>query len=237
MQSNGLFGDDTELVKSQLVDAIVTAHMKHVEAQRVSGQDGQSVYGQLWRALPTVCTNTLQRNWMNAVTVQPGRAAYHLPVLQDSVIFPWRPPHGGDPAVTPFITSPSRADLFTLKPDPQAMLDLDDIDPAESDDEPQVELNEVVEFAADHHLRVVMVAVESDASRLWRITWGVIEPQSDSTVRFIDPEVMFLGDDLAVKTPADTSAKTKSGSDERTFASGPAPQPIVKKRDTGTSDK
>ncbi len=238
MKSNGLFGQETELLKSKLVDVIVAAHDRHVEAQEVSGQPGQGVYAQLWRALPAVCTEAVRSQWASVETVQPGRAGYRLPVLQDTVIFPWRPPHGGDPAITPFITSPSRAQLFALKPNAQAMLDLDGIDPNSSDDDFEGSLNEVVELAAERHLRVVMVAVESDASRLRRITWGVVEPAiDDSTVRFYGIEPLLIRDEAALEPSVSDMAATQALSDEHTFASGPAPQRIVKKRETGTDDK
>lgn len=238
MESNGLFGQETELLKSKLVDVIVAAHNRHVEAQDVSGQPGQSVYAQLWRALPAVCTEAVTTQWASVETVQPGRAGYRLPVLQDTVIFPWRPPHGGDPTITPFISSPSRAELFTLKPNAQAMLDLDGVEHDGSDSDLEEALHEVVELAAERHLRVVMVTVESDASRLRRITWGVVEPAiDDSTVCFSGIETLLIGDDAALDLPAIGTAPTKAGPGEHTFASSLAPKPIVKKRDTGTGDK
>lgn len=238
MKSNGLFGQETELLRSKLVEVIVAAHNRHVEAQAVSGQPGQSVYAQLWRALPAVCTEAVAAQWASAETVQPGRAGYRLPVLLDTVIFPWRPPHGGDPTITPFITSPSRAELFTLKPNAQAMLDLDGFEPDASDDDLEGALHEVVELAAEQHLRVVMVAVESDPSRLRRITWGVVEPAiDDSTVCFSGVEVLLAGDDTAAELSAVDMSPTKTAPEAHTFASGQAPTPIVKKRDTGTGDK
>lgn len=247
MESEGLFGEDTELLKSKLVDTIRAAHLRHVETQRVSGQVGQSHYGLIWKSLPVDCVAAVQKHWVRATTVHPGRAGYQLPVLQGTVIFPWRPRGGGDPDTTPFVTGPSRAGLWALSPDPQGMLELGDLG-ADSPDAALEDLREVVELAEAAHLRVVIVAVESDVSRLRQITWGVAEPALDGTVRFVEPETLYVGDDLdtvaaapaTAATPiitAPTVADAGSTPDERTFATGTVPNPVVRKRPTGTDDK
>ena len=226
----------SHLLKSKLVDAIQAAHLRHVESQRVSGQAGQSHYGLIWKSLPVDCVNAIQEQWANAGKVQPGRAGYHLPVLQDTVIFPWRPRGGGDPRSTLFITSPSRGGLWTLTPHAQGMLELGGFDVAAPDSDPEPELHEVVEFAEVEHLRVVIVAVESDMSRLRKITWGVVKPEIDGTLHFADPEVLYLADDLSV-TPDSKASTARAAIEQHTFASGLAPQPIVRKRETGTGDE
>lgn len=240
----GLFGPDADALKHKLVEKIVAAHRRHVEAQTVSGLADQSHYGLLWKALPQACTDAVLNHRISADTVSPGHLGYKLPVLDGTVIFPWRPRRGGDPTRTRFITNPSRGSVFNLMPNPQAMFALaeTDVEVDESSDD-EVELHEVVDFASQEHLRVVVVAVESDATRLWRISWGGVKPNEDGTLRFVDPEVLFTGDEAQTETQgAKARAKAPEAplkpaqETERPFDAGPAPQPIIKKRDTGTDE-
>jgi hypothetical protein len=236
----GLFGVNTDKIKQKLVEAIDAVHRRHVEAQLVSGATDQSHYGLIWKALPPACINALLNVVVTTDTVNAGRAGYKLPVIDGTVIFPWRPPNGGNPSKTRFITSPSRGLVFDLKANVQEMLDLAGfVSDVETLGEIEMDLVQLVGFARDENLRVVVVAVESDVTRLRCISWGEVIPNDDGTVRFIDPETLFSGDEARVDTIAsvpDVSNKP-DGSAARSFDEGLPPKPFVKKRTTAANFK
>lgn len=221
------FGADTEEVVSKLIKAIKDTHDRHVEAQKVSGQKGERVYAQLWSALPAVCTEALRKNWVTCTTVKPGRAGYELPVLHETILFPWRPPGGNDPEVTPFITSPSRGSLFATPPSDQGMLDLEGASAIESPEhasEAEVRLDDVMGIAEKERLAVVVVGVVSGAANLWKIVWGEVNPKADGSglLEFSSFDELYVPDHDAIVT-----AREEEG---RTFDAGQPRRAIVKKR-------
>jgi hypothetical protein len=125
------------------------------------------------------------------------------------------------------------------------MLDLPEYEPmGDQQDHDETGLHQMVDFASHEHLRVVVVAVESDAKRLWRISWGEVEPNEDGTLRFIEPELIFAGDETLVgrRVSALNATTTESplrlvGASTPSFDAGLPPQRIIKKRSTGTGDK
>lgn len=219
------FGADTPEVKSTLIKCISETHMRHVEAQRASGQAGERVYAQVWNALPTECNRVIRDGWLTSTTVKPGRAGYKLPVLHNTLIFPWRPPAGGTPEQTAFLTSPSRSMIFSMHPDAQGMLELDELTTAERSVDTKDMIADVMGLAEQERLSVVVVAAVSSSAGLWKIVWGEVLPSDDGTglLMFSSFEELHVAD-------SDLGAQEADQDDERSFDAGQPPRPIITRR-------
>lgn len=189
-----------ELVRL-IVEALSEAHEDLAAAQVVSRQLGNGVYAQVWRSLCTSLTTRLGSRY-DVQLIRPGRASYRVPVIGDALLFPWRPPGGHEPLGVPFGTSPTRRSLWTVQ-QPLPLLELTSPEPSpESVDQAA---REVFEEAGQRHLRVILVAVTSDALRLRRIEWGEVALR-DETIVWLTNEVLFDDDSAPQPSDVDTEA-------------------------------
>lgn len=227
MAQQGLFGNDVNdnELRELLVEEILETHRNHVEAQVTSKQRGSAIYSQIWRALPKAALQAAGRLSLAVTPRTPGRAPYQLPVIGDKVLAPWRPPGGGDPSTSPFLTSAARTATFQLHPDPQAMFDLDLRDEGEAARDSDAALATLIDSSVEARLQVVLVAVESDEKRLRRITWGLAEPLADGVVRMHEAEVIYRGEELV------SDGATRKVAVAGSFDEGSVPKPVIKKRE------
>ena len=230
-----LFGEKTEELRRLVVSELLDTHRRHVEAQKVSGQTGQIVYGAIWHALPAVISKAISERWGVGATFRLPYAGYSLHLVGGTLLVPWRPPLGGDPSSTPFVTSPSRASMFDRLPaDDLTLFDIElNHDGAQVEVDPA--LLQEIQHASGRYERVVVVAMESDPSRVWRIIWGEVTANADGTLRFYDPETIYTDDDMPNTSPTLTPSPAEL--DDEAFDTGAPPKPIIKKRGTGTNDR
>ena len=192
-----------------IAEALVEAHDDLAAAQLVSHQPGNGVYAQIWRTLPRVVAIKLA-SCFHVELVKTGRAAYQLPVVEDALVFPWRPAGGHKPADVRFGTSPARSGLWTL-PIVQDAFDFA-AQPgiaAEQEDTDAPGCADVVEVVAEatrRNLRVIIVAMTADADRLRRIEWGQATLRGDQTLGWVSHAV--LRDEASDSMPSSTSVAT-----------------------------
>ncbi len=186
-----------------IVEALSEAHEDLAAAQVVSRQSGNGVYAQVWRSLCNALVARLGSRH-DVELIRPGQASYRVPVIDDALLFPWRPPGGHEPLAVPFGTSPTRRSLWEVQ-QPLPLLDL--IAPEAGPESLEQATKEVFEQAAQRHLRVVLVAMTSDARRLRRIEWGEVALR-DETIVWLNNEILF--DDDTTPQPATVNADTFS---------------------------
>ncbi|MFE6645106.1 hypothetical protein ACFVJS_00990 [Nocardioides sp. NPDC057772] len=233
-----LFGDRTDELRKLVVTELLATHRRHVEAQKASGQSGQIVYGAIWHALPANVVHAITGRWPNTASLRLPHAGYSLPIIGDTLLVPWRPPLGGDPNNTPFVTSPSRAAMFHRIPESEPTLFDIEPDPTSVPVEIDPDLLRDIQAASGQYERVAVVAMESDPTRVWRITWGEVVANADGTLRFLDPVVIYTDDEFADTPPAPPLTKpTTAVRDDDSFNTGVPPKPIIRKRETGTDDR
>lgn len=211
-----------EDLTSQIVAALSEAHDDLAAAQAVSRQDGQGVYAQIWRSLCVALSTKLSDRY-DVQLIKPGRAAYKVPVIGDILLYPWRPAGGGAPSEVLFGTSFTRERLWSL-PVIQEVLNFEASDVESEEDSPtapapddDADVTAVLAEAARLHLRVVVVAMTSDAKRLRTIEWGEAALAADGALSWVSHQVLFDSD--SGSKPASTTPQT--------FSEGTPPSPGV----------
>lgn len=203
---------DQRDVAVRVVDALSEAHNDLAAAQAVSRQDGQGVYAQIWRSVCVSLTKGLSGRY-DVQLIKPGRAAYKVPVIGDVMLYPWRPAGGGEPTEVLFGTSSTRERLWSV-PLIQEVLNFETEDETDEESSP-LEMSEQTARAAEVfaearrlHLRVVIVAMTSDASRLRTIEWGEALLRPDGALHWVSHQVLF--DNESGSRPASTTPETFS---------------------------
>lgn len=221
---------DPEVLTARIVEALSEAHEDLAAAQAISRQDGQGVYAQIWRSLCVALSTKLSGRY-DVQLIRPGRAAYKVPVIGDVLLYPWRPAGGGEPSEVLFGTSATRERLWSL-PLIQELLDfelgdaeLEGNSPTDSLLDNHADAAAVFAEAARLHLRVVVLAMTSDAKRLRTIEWGEAALEPDGALSWVSHQVLF--DSESGSKPASTTPQT--------FSEGTPPsagvqlKPVIKK--------
>lgn len=236
---------DVEGLAAVVVETLSEAHENLAQAQVTSRQRGEGVYGQIWRSLCHDLAVRLRAQRLDVQVIKPAGVPYELPVLGDAILFPWRPAGGHTPMAIAFGTSATRQRLWR-QPLSHDLLPLEMAEADGRDGHPKAEHlaeqtgeGEVAGLASDltsdlgadlegdvpaevfaeakrQHLRVVIVAMTSDARRLRCIEWGEAELDGDGVLQW-SPETLYAIDDVAA--PVSTSTETCSD--------GEAPTPGV----------
>lgn len=237
---------DVEGLAALVVEIMTEAHDNLAQAQVTSRQRGEAVYGLIWRSLGHDLVVRLRQERLEVQVLKPASSPYELPVLGDALLVPWRPAGGHSPTDVPFGTSPTRQRLWQ-QPLPQDLLPLEMANPDDHGDghagddhaahredaeahegdlpgEEDVEMTtddlaQVVAEAERRHLRVVIVAMRSDARRLRCIEWGEAELADDGVLQWSEgsPETLYSIADAAAPTSVSP----------QTFTEGEAPTPGV----------
>lgn len=206
----------------RIVEALSEAHNDLAAAQAISRQEGQGVYAQIWRSVCVALSKKLSGRY-DVQLIKPGRAAYKVPVIGDVLLYPWRPAGGGEPTKVLFGTSSTRERLWSL-PVIQEVLNFETGDKFEDEaslahrvPDEEASAADVFAEAARLHLRVVVVAMTSDANRLRTIEWGEAVLEADGSLKWESHQVLFDGD--AGSKPASTTPQA--------FGEGTPPSPGV----------
>lgn len=208
--------DDVEGLASAVVEVMKEAHENLAAAQVRSRQQGEGVYGLIWRSLCPELLARLREERLEAQAITAAGVPYKLVVIGDAVLFPWRPAGGSTPSSVAFGTSPARRRLWS-QTHGQALLPLDGAELAVADVEDEstkasesVSADAVIEDVFDEaqlrHLRVVVVAMTSDARRLRRVEWGEASLDEEGKLDWT-PETIYSAED-SLATPTSTTAQT-----------------------------
>lgn len=213
---------DPQDLATRIVEALSEAHDDLAAAQAISRQEGQGVYAQIWRSVCVALSKKLSGRY-DVQLIKPGRAAYKVPVIGDVVLYPWRPAGGGEPTKVLFGTSSTREQLWSL-PVIQGVLNFDTVHESEGEaslahplPDEDASAADVFAEAARLHLRVVVVAMTSDANRLRTIEWGEAVLQADGALQWESHQVLYDSD--AGTKPASTTPQA--------FSEGTPPSPGV----------
>ncbi|MFI1918670.1 hypothetical protein [Nocardia sp. NPDC020380] len=161
-------------------------HAASVSAQEACGHHSQSVYGQFYAGISE--RFAAFGELPGAVLVRPGRAPYHVVVVNGVALYPWRHSRNpeGDLGSSRFGTSDARLAVANLRPRPvQGMLDFGLPDPELSEEEQQfVEIAQSV--LSDPAIgRLVVVAICSSVQGLHSVEWGEVSLQPDEHLQWI----------------------------------------------------
>lgn len=111
-----VFGDRTEDIRETVVQSVRGTHDRHAAAQSTINPKSQLAYGgSIWAELPNDLCSAVGQSFLDATFKKYPRSRYSLPVLNDCVLYVWRPRGGQSPDEAPFFTSSLRADLFELE--------------------------------------------------------------------------------------------------------------------------
>ena len=215
---------DVPGLRKLVIDALREAHKNLSDAQAVSLQSGHGVYAQIWRSMSTSLAAALAERY-DVQHVKLRYAPYKVPVIGDYLFFAWRPSGGSEPIEVPFGTSDTRLRLWQ-QPIGQGVLDLqadeDTTQPPEGasgiDDSDSA--REVFEAADQRKLRVVIIAMTSDAKQLRFIEWGEVVLADDLTLDWLSHDTLLSVDSSSV--PASVS---RNGFDDGT----PPPSGVSRK--------
>lgn len=208
--------DDVEDLASAVVKVMKEAHENLAAAQVRSHQQGEGVYGLIWRSLCPELSARLREERLEAQAITAPGVPYKLVVIGDAVLFPWRPAGGNTPSSVAFGTSPARRRLWS-QTNGQALLPLDGAELAVVDVRGKAteasesvsdgkEIEEVFDEAHRRHLRVVIVAMTSDARRLRRVEWGEASLDEKGKLNWT-PETIYNAEG-SLATPTSTTGKT-----------------------------
>lgn len=216
----GRLGKDADSVAKMLIETIAEAHDSYAAAGSVDGAHfgRNKIYAQIWADLPRRVCELFSGTVMSA-TVRPGHAQYELPVVNDSVIFPWRLPTSASLTSMRFLTNPTRQALFR-----QALPEPGLFDPATDDEQLSDEEADAVAVVHGAELPVIMILVESSVDRLSRISWAIAQPGPDEKVH-LTGQAVLLDNTAPVAAPVARSKTKRAG-----FDTGTPPTPVVVKR-------
>lgn len=188
-----IFGEYGPNVREQVAAMVRAEHVASLDAQEASGHRSRSVYGEFWRGL-------LERfeafgALPGGTLVRPGEAPYKLPVINGVVLFPWRFARSRETelADTRFTTSGARVAVTTLRrPQLQGVLDVDLPDPGITQEERQ--LLEALHPAdpAIASCRLVVVAVASSVSGLFKADWGEARLTEAGSIEWVEEPESLL---------------------------------------------
>jgi hypothetical protein len=220
----GIFGERAEELGDVIVESVRDTHERHAVAQNTINPKSQLAYGgSIWAELPNNLCRAVRRAFLDASPQKYPRARYSVPVLNDCLLYVWRPRGGQSPDEASFFTSSLREDLFdgdgVREP---TLFDVDDVETESAD-----ELAGILREAENEQRQVVLIAVTARSEGLHSIEWGQVQRGQDFQLEWIDRETLFASAPAARPMPVIT----------HTFADGQPPAAIVKPRLEATQGK
>lgn len=219
-----IFRDRTDSLREVIVESVCGTHDRHAVAQNMINPKSQLAYGgSIWAELPNgLCTAVIQE-FLDASLKKYPRARYSLPVLNDCLLYVWRPAGGQSPDEAPFFTSSLREGIFDA--DVVREPTLFEVDDAEPDVAPS-ELEDLLSEADSEQRQVVLIAVTARSERLDTIEWAQVKRGQDSQLEWFGRETIFSFEEENYRP---TSVST------HTFADGQPPAAIVTPRIESTN--
>ncbi|TQF65312.1 hypothetical protein FK531_22100 [Rhodococcus spelaei] len=219
-----IFGDRVARLREVVVESVRETHDRHAAAQNTINPKSQLAYGgSIWAELPNNLCTAVRQEFLDTTVTKYPRARYSLPVLNDCIVYVWRPAGGQSPDEAPFFTSSLRADLFDADVLRQPTLFETHVVDPEGD---LSDLEEVVTEADAEQRQVVLIAVTARSERLHVIEWGQVKRGKDSQLDWIGRESIFSFEEENYR-PVPVSTHT--------FADGQPPAAIVTPRIEATN--
>lgn len=164
-------GSHAHGVRGLLVEVVHARHDRAVEAHQASGSRYSMGFGSQWRDLLDDALDALVDRGFHSHKLVP--AGYHLPVVNDCLVYVWRVPGAVD-AVSHFASSPTRRNGFAATPPDPMLFGHGFGDDPESDDEfaEEAEVERLVRAVGDT-MPLVLVMVRSSPRQLQSIEWAI----------------------------------------------------------------
>lgn len=210
-------GEYAELVKTVVIKLIQDRTDQMMEAADAAQSRYGMVFGAQWRDLHADAAEAFHDQGYDVVRLRP--AGYDVPVINNSLVYLWRKPNGRNKD-TCFATSQTRRDALALSPNLQLRLEYDGDEPIEGEVVTATDLNRII-ANAPKTMNLVVIRIMSSDRGLDAISWAVVTPVADGTVRFNHEETLW--------TPA--LAATTATADNAAFDSGEPIKPALEPRE------
>lgn len=213
-----IFRDRTDSLREVVVESVCETHDRHAVAQNTINPKSQLAYGgSIWAELPSSLCVAVSQEFLDASITKYPRARYSLPVLNDCLLYVWRPAGGQSPDEAPFFTSSLRSGIFEADMVGEPTL----FEVQVEKDGASSEIEDLLSAADSEQRQVVLIAVTARSERLHTIEWGQVKRGGDSQLEWIGRETIFSFEEENYRP---TTVFT------HTFADGQPPAAIVTPR-------
>lgn len=212
-----LLGSTADEVADALVDEYTSLHHKYAATQAAAPTAGDDLYGAIWTVMHHPVFAAVQHLQPVSDHIRGSRVKFAV-LFGRVMLLGWRDARGG----RRFGTSRSRiASLDVPVPVQLALLtDVDDqVLPAQSERD---DTAAILEAAAAKNLDVIMVVLDSTATQLDRITWGIPSLDGDRLV-LESSEVLY-------QAAAIEAARHPQVASPTSHSDGAIPERVVRRR-------
>lgn len=212
-----LLGSTADEIADALVDEYTSLHHKYASTQAAAPTAGDDLYGVIWTVMHRPVFAAVQHLQPVSDHIQGSRVKFAV-LFGRVMLLGWRDARGG----RRFGTSRSRvASLDVPVPIQLALLtEVDDqVVPARSERD---DTSAILEAAAAKELDVIMVVLDSTATQLDRITWGIPRLDGDRLV-LESSEVLYQAAAIEAASHPQVASPTS-------HSDGVIPERIVRRR-------
>lgn len=200
-------GAQAESARALAVETVLEVHRNFSAAHEVSQSVSTAGFGTQWRDLLFRTLAAFKARGYPTYELEPGHQK--LPIVNRSLIYPWRIPVGRD-AIAHFASGPTRLSALSAPEPPITLFDtgfdaLDgDVDESESSADSSDEVASVVAAAAAKTMPLVLVLISSSPGNLRSISWAIATLNGDTgEVELSGLEEIWVPEALAVPEIAD----------------------------------